>query len=156
MLKLQTIGIAAMQALWLIAPPSLAQENQVELDSQCLSIVQKAQSRLQEGRNLSVQIRTVDQSEYQEDSPENRPILVRLVMDGTAAASVMNSSQLMKSISTEVIQHCESVSVVVFGVNCSGWHTTFGLFDQGRVKEFQCFEYVRGKKMPYGYQNCDV
>ncbi|MCU0549298.1 MAG: hypothetical protein MUC48_08120 [Leptolyngbya sp. Prado105] len=34
MLKLQAIGIAAVQALWLIAPPVLAQENQVELDSQ--------------------------------------------------------------------------------------------------------------------------
>lgn len=156
MLKLQALGVALIQALCSISLPVYAQENQVNLDSQCLTVVQTAQSKLQNGRNLSVRMRTIDQSEHRDDFPTNRPIAVQLIMDGTTTASVMRSSQLMKSISTNIIQNCQSVSVVIFGVNRSGWHTTFGLFDQGRIEEFQCFEFVRGKEMPYGYQNCDV
>ncbi len=39
MLKLQALGVALIQALCSISLPVYAQENQVNLDSQCLTVV---------------------------------------------------------------------------------------------------------------------
>lgn len=158
MSKKQVIAIAILQfCAWSI--PANAQEYDIASNPQCQAIVSKHQNKLMANRALSVRARASDTSRYSDDFPTDRPIRVQFILDGAATDSVMNSPQMQKAISKDIIQKCESVGTVSFGVNQSGWHTTFGLFDRNRIEEFKCYEFTNGERpgrMPYGYMNCGV
>jgi hypothetical protein len=63
-----------------------------------------------------------------------------LNLSGSAAPDVMNSPQLQTSIATNIIQSCETIGIVQFGVYQSSWVDTFGLMSDGSVERFQCQE----------------
>ena len=46
----------------------------------------------------------------------------------------------MMSISRSIIESCNTVSKVTFGVANTGWGTSIGYFPNGRVAAFKCAE----------------
>ncbi len=61
-------------------------------------------------------------------------------MWGDSLESVFMSPQMLKYLATEIINACESMSVVRFGRWGSGEGYSVGLFNDGRIDLFTCAE----------------
>lgn len=85
--------------------------------------------------------------------PSDRPLELSITITGEDANAVMNSPQLLTTISRAFIAGCRPVGLVTFGVEYSGWINSFGVVN-GSVAPFQCVDL--GEQEPvWGYQYCD-
>ena len=64
----------------------------------------------------------------------------------------MNSSKLLTSIATPIIDSCDSISLVSFSVYKTHWYQHFGLMPNGKVEEFKCVGSFDDKPVP-GYNS---
>lgn len=126
----------------------------------CLDAVNQAQSKI---RGAGVESVVVNVGEMSEESgyPDGKPFSVRYALDGSADVyrrgtikSVMRSSKMLLSLSSNIIKNCDGVSWVGFGVNQSDDTREFLLMD-GDVRPLTCLDSpVRGATMPWGFSYC--
>lgn len=126
----------------------------------CTMTIATAQKRLTTGRDVEVNIKSFDISEDYPDHPDNRPMTYLLILKGAATESIMRSPRFQKAIATEIIKSCESVGVVTFGMDGTGWGQSVGVLPGGRIDNFECVEHPgsRGvpKKLIWGQEFCNI
>jgi hypothetical protein len=71
--------------------------------------------------------------------PSEAPFGLWLRVDGPAADSVMVSPQFMARLSTDLIEGCDAISLVVFNRDQTGWTEEFALVD-GEVTALECVD----------------
>jgi hypothetical protein len=116
---------------------SISKDSVDGVQQQCDSAVRKAVNRFEETRNIDVaDISKINLSERYSNYPPNAPIGVAFGLVGEAVPDIMNSSQLMTAISTQLIIECPPVSWIRIGQYQTGFYAIFGLVD-GSVSAFQ-------------------
>lgn len=122
----------------------------------CNAALASARRRINQGRNITITTIDLNLAEEYEGYPVNRPRGYGFRLGGPAAESVMNSSQFLRSISTDLINSCESASLVHFNLDRTDWNVIYGLFEGNRVEGFQCTEAgeIGGRRTPWGYVYC--
>ncbi|MEW6493428.1 MAG: hypothetical protein AB1589_13125 [Cyanobacteriota bacterium] len=98
----------------------------------------KNKKRIEQGRDITVIIDISDGSEKYPDHPDDRSTIIWLIVDGSAADSVMESPVFQKAIASEIINSCNSVGAVIFGRYQTGWIYTIGLMRDGTIQKFEC------------------
>jgi hypothetical protein len=110
-----------------------------EIRQQCTAAVEKAVDRLEEINHLDVvDVSTTNLSERYQNFPGNAPLGVTFAMQGRATENVLNSPQLMTTVSTQMISECQPVSWVRFGFYRSDWYVDYGLINNTVAAFDQC------------------
>lgn len=121
--------------------------------AECSAALKVAQEKIKDGKDVTITLvekySIVFAHDY-ESYPKDRPSKYLFGLDGPAAGSIMSSPKFLNAISTDIIKKCRSVSIVDFNRYRTDWNVTFGLTEQGKVKEFtQCGRYA-GDQLPSG------
>lgn len=132
-----TAGLAALNIILFNVLPLTAQSIDAE-STECKNAIASVESQLETDNPLEVKFRQMEKLEYYPDHPEGRPNGYGIGMSGNGAFSVMSSPVLLSSLSTKIVDSCNSISMVEFGVYQTGNVRTFGLMSNGEVEEFQC------------------
>ncbi len=128
----------------------------------CTQAKASAQRRLTALRNLTVRTQTRSIASDYPDHPVGRPNSHGLIMRGRAAESVLQSPQMMTAIATDIITACETVSMVTFSLDGSGWFLNIGLLPGGTIGGFRCAEEVGVQpgsgvdRLSWGLQYCSI
>jgi hypothetical protein len=123
----------------------------------CLNALITAQQRIREGRSLQVRSELSNLSNAYPDHPVARPHEVSFIVLGQSARDVMALDILQTSISTSIVTHCDSVGMVMFGVDRTGYTNSLGWMNDGSIKVFDCVEPGRGTApLVWGQQYCGV
>ncbi len=130
-----TAGSLGLSAL--ILPP---QARSKETGQPCEVALLNAKNRIEQGRDIIVEIDIRDGSEGYPDHPDGRPTIISLVVEGSAIVSVMRSSVFQRAIASEIIKSCNSVGAVSFQVSKTDWIYTIGLMRDGSIQHFECAE----------------
>lgn len=136
--KFFAAGLIVLDILLFSSLPLTAQSIDAETEK-CENAIASVESQLQAGRQLTIELSEIRNVTYS-DYPEGRANQYTLAMDGNAVESVLNSSVLMNTLATGIIDRCNSVSLVSFGLYGSGYIVKYGLMNNGEVKIFQCPE----------------
>lgn len=78
---------------------------------------------------------------------------------GETPAHLMRSPVLLTKLGTQIINACPDLSTVTFSVERSSWNETIGIFEDGRIRRFECANSSREnyrERQPYGYINCGI
>lgn len=125
--------------LFSVLPLTAQRPQAIEPESElCRSAIASVENQLKSDRNLTIELSQIERLQYHPDHPEGRPNGYKVGMKGDAAFSVLGSPVLLNSLSTEIINNCNSVSLADFGIYQTGNVRTFGLMSNGEVEEFQC------------------
>lgn len=127
-------------------------------DGGCNTALAQLKQDLVDGRQLSIPYQT--ELEAYGDHPEGRSVIHAIAMEGAATFSVLNSPQLLASLSASFLQNCSSASAVQFALYQSGERRIVGLVGN-QIINFQCAgEAYRstqsgpGRRPPWGYYQC--
>lgn len=114
-------------------------EKQAPIRRECQSEIEAAAKMIEDGRNVRVlDVTQRDFSDrYSEGYPSEASFSLDFRMEGRAAADIMHSPQFMNNISANIIESCQSVSLVEFSVSQTDWASVYGLID-GSVLPFSC------------------
>jgi hypothetical protein len=126
-------------------------------NSKCDAAIQATSKQIEKGWEVVIRTRVHITSALLGDATylANRPLGYTISLGGIAASGIMNSPQLMHSISSDIINACSSVSSVSFNVSETDWTAIYGLFEQGQVKRFQCVKDLKPtNKIHWGYIYC--
>jgi hypothetical protein len=117
-----------------------------------------AKERITRGRDLRiVRFGNVDASLTYSDHPNGRPLILQILLEGKAAESVMSSPVFQKTVASEIIRSCGSVSAVDFGLYRTSWGSMTGLMPDDTIQPFQCLEPDRDMpKISWGQQICGL
>ncbi|MEN9520213.1 MAG: hypothetical protein RLZZ381_2801 [Cyanobacteriota bacterium] len=111
------------------------------IKQQCLSAITGAKNKLENGRQLKITSSSISDVSSS-DHPQNRPDALGFTMQGASVGSVLTSPVFMNSIAEKVINNCNSISMVTFGVNGTDEAETFGLMPNQKVQLFECPSYI--------------
>lgn len=151
-LAIITAGFLDLSAF--ILPP---QARSQETTQSCEIALSDAKHRIEQGRDITAIATVTDGSERYPDHPDNRPKIIWLEVDGSAADSVMESLVFQKAIASQIIKSCNSVGAVTFIRYQTGWSSTVGLMRDGSIQNFECIEHDPEKGSPSWGQNwCDI
>lgn len=132
-------------------------------DVECRKAVNNAKSRLQNIPNVLIEdVYTKEISNA--DAPTGRPTeyifyLTPPIRNGrkveTGINNLANSPQLMKNLSQNIISKCSSVSLVSFGTTeAPGCGISFGLMQDGTVKQFEYVDPFDARPLKWGETTC--
>jgi len=95
-----------------------------------------------DNRRISVSINPEEIAETYSRMPIDRPYRIKVVMRGDRrdVGNVMNSVQLLTSITKAVIGNCNRVSVISYAQANSDYIRDYGISLSGKVQEFQCVD----------------
>lgn len=130
--------------------PASAQQSSNEVRQQCETALNNAENLLVNNRHLWIVDTRTSPVEY-ESYPYQRSFALAIVMQGNAVEDVMNSSQLLATISQSILQSCPTVGLVTFGESETDWLRTFGWIGN-RAREFECRD--PGEATSWGYMTC--
>lgn len=123
----------------------------------CEAVILNAKKRIEQGRDITVMTNIEDGSELYPDHPDDRPTIIKIIVNGRAADSVMESPVFQKALASEIIKSCNSVGAVTFIRYQTGWSSTVGLMRDGSIQNFECIDHDPEKGSPSWGQNwCDV
>lgn len=151
----KSVAAIGLFASSVMSPLSL-QAQETEKSDRCTATIAAAQKRIETGRDVDVVLDVANNiPQSYSNYPVNRPYRYTFALDGAAAESIMSSEKFMKSIAQTVISNCNSVSLVIFGVQHTDWYYSFGLLSNGKVGNFSsnCVEPGPGK-LRWGQQTC--
>lgn len=132
----------------------ISQVNSESGEERCRTALTAATNTLEKGRNVQVStIRVRSLSEEYSDFPTDQPYGIYIGMEGQATADILNSPQLMTSISSQLIAECDSVSLVKFAMHQTDWNIVFGLIGES-VASFECIDPSPGLVMQWGKTTC--
>lgn len=123
-------------------------------DSSCNAAIQSAKRQLEPLPPSQIRADQMDVATLNQSPPSNRPNAYVLTLSGESASDVMNSPQLMRSISADLIENCATVSLVAFGKAQTDWSIHFGLVGNTQIEQFQCIHKPTQNRLPWGYQRC--
>jgi hypothetical protein len=175
--KIRSFTCLLFIPFFLASPPALAQTipaatptatPTIEIDrvsEQCEAAIVSAVSRIQERRTLDVEVTRRNHAEGYPDGPSDRPFNYSFSVTGASARIVTDSPRFMNSISTNIINNCETVSMVSFlaftpperprfPFRRLRGEGIFGLIDTDRISEFSCEPPQRGRELPWGQVSC--
>ena len=146
-----TAGFLGLSAFIL---PSQARSQ--ETTQSCEIALSNAKNRIEQERDITVEIDIKDSSEEYPDPPDGRPTIIWFEVEGNAAESVMESPVFQRAIASEIINSCNSVGAVSFGVSHTGWINTIGLMRDGTIQKFECVDHdpERSSPYPWGQDPC--
>ena len=150
------VGLLAASTLLLLPGTAEAQVDvPPEETSACQDSLQSAKAQLEQEGEVAVKTRTIDMSTGQKPAgyPDNRPIRYFFSLEGQGTEDILHSPQMMQTISTAIIETCDSVSQVTFEMSHTDWQMPFGLLESGKVEQFQCAHDPRAG-IPWGYMAC--
>ena len=104
-----------------------------------LRLIASVQNRIISGRQVTIELSEINNHGYF-NYPQNRPNGYSFGMTGNATNSIMNSPVFSKSLATQIINNCNSISSVSFGLWQSGWVEVYGLMPNREIKMFECPE----------------
>jgi hypothetical protein len=156
--KIRSLTCLFFIPFFLASPPALAQaipaatpaaSPTTEMDrvsEECEAAIVSAVSRIQERRTLDVEVVRRNHAESYPDGPSDRPFNYSFSVTGASARIVTDSPRFMNSISTNIINNCETVSMVRFMAftppdtrfpfrRLRG-EGVYGLIDTDRITEF--------------------
>ena len=134
-----TIGLILLDILLFGALPLTAQEIETESE-ECKSAIVEVENQLKSDRNLTIEKSEIGKPGVSGTPPEARSNGVEFRMSGEAVESIMSSPVLLNTFATQIINSCDSVSAVSFGLSRSGYTQVHGLMPDGEVKLFKCPE----------------
>jgi hypothetical protein len=157
--------VLANSLLWgAIAIPTSANAQERNAQEMCMDALNLAQSRILDNRTINLQVRAFDLS-GRVGSPSDRPKGVEFRMADFSrpgptpdGETILTSPVFMKSIATDVIDRCSTVSYVTFSAASTGWQVPHGLVN-GTVEAFQCMERPEGRRgftPPWGFYDCSI
>ncbi|MFM2433109.1 MAG: hypothetical protein RLZZ511_4323 [Cyanobacteriota bacterium] len=151
-----------LAAIALSSPaPAQATEEQSPPSEACDQAMQSSLTRIQSIKNLKVE----DSGRY-ESMPEGAPSgstgRYYVYLSGRGGVDLMKSPKLMGTIAENIIKSCNA-TIFTFGQYRSAYGITFGIFEDGVIRQFKCmedeypdFEPRSGVKIPYGYSVCNL
>jgi hypothetical protein len=117
--------------------------------------LQSVKNKITKGRKISiVKVSKDNISQEYQSYPKNRPFSYYFVLRGAAAESVLSSSQLLISLSKDIIRNCPDVSLVNFVPEMSDHNETYGLISENRIGAFKCVYPGSNQKLSWGYMFC--
>jgi len=136
-----TAGFLSLTALLGLTIPVQAQEMAAPpVTPSCNAALATAQKRIETGGEIEVRVHRSDVSASYTDYPLNRPAEYTFAFQGTAELTIINSPKFMTALATDVVQACETVSLVTFTVAGTDYMHLLGLMPGGEVKAFDCLE----------------
>lgn len=112
-------------------------------DTPCNRALENVRSRIQNDRHLSVEWQTEEIPSYwQESAPAGRPYRLTIILGKPRERSyqlvrdILASTQMLTAMTNQLIDACDDVSLVTYGLWGSGELRTFGLIN-GTVREFE-------------------
>ncbi|NES19734.1 MAG: hypothetical protein F6K41_12590 [Symploca sp. SIO3E6] len=109
--------------------------------SSCQAAIQAVTAKLRDEQNIEiVSVTKRDVSEIYSDYPKERPGGYFITMRGNQVINLLNSPQLMSILTTQIIDNCETASLVMFGFPNSDFTVPLGLMPNGTVQPFECLE----------------
>jgi len=88
-----------------------------------------------------------------EDYPQDTPIEITIVMEGSHVEYVLESPQFMSIVASQIMNRCSTVGLVSFGMNHTGWIVSYGKVN-GQLQEFECIEPGIGFDPVWGEIKC--
>ena len=131
--------LTALNIISLNVLPVRAQGMIVETE-ECVNAISSVESQLQSDRQLSIEFSDMNDRNASGTPPEGRPHQYAFGMGGSAVEAVMYSPVLLNTLATQIIDNCNSISSVSFGLWQSGLVSVYGLLPNGEVEPFKCPE----------------
>ncbi|MGL4497626.1 MAG: hypothetical protein ACRCU2_01070 [Planktothrix sp.] len=108
----------------------------------CDRAINHISTTLQENGNIDMEFRVRNNPET---APPDRPAGLQVLLGSRTSSqeqrqrirNIINSPQLLISLTRNVINNCDQVSTVDYGLRNTDFGKTFGLID-GEIKEFEC------------------
>jgi hypothetical protein len=129
-----------------------------EVANQCRADIAALIAEVETGRRARVTFwRVNDISDTYAGAPAPAPFSLWIRVDGAAADSVMNSPQFMTRLSSDLIETCGPMSLVVFNRDHTGWTEEFAQVD-GDVVSLVCVgeDYNWVDPVPWGQRICGL
>jgi hypothetical protein len=124
-------------------------------NDKCFAAIKLANKQIEEDKEINLRSYVHATSFRRPNYLENKPLEYIFSIQGISAKDIIRSTSLLSSISSILINSCPSISVVNFGVHNTDWVVTYGLFENGAVKQFQCTEIRKlGQEVAWGYKEC--
>ncbi|MFB6275306.1 MAG: hypothetical protein ABEI32_04030 [Halothece sp.] len=121
----------------------------------CQNAIAASVEQLKTGRQLNrIQTQPVDLTKTYDDYPQGQPLGVSFIIEGQEANQAMGAAELQHQISRQVINSCNRVSFVEFGVYRTDWSSSYGLFADGQIKPFDCRGLGPGPALVWGLDFC--
>ncbi|CDM96632.1 hypothetical protein AmaxDRAFT_0978 [Limnospira maxima CS-328] len=135
--------------------PSFAQSNS------CRNAVINVRTTIQNRRNIVVNFEVRDVRERWRAFPSGRLAHLVVKLGGYPfhprqfewADDILNSPQMLNSLSHQIISNCGDVSAVTYAKYRTGLSRTFGIVN-GSVRQFQCID--PGNVLRWGQHMCSV
>lgn len=139
-------------------PTATNQQNSNVLESistSCQNMILAGTEKIKDSWQIR-QIRTelVDLTKTYDDHPQGQPLGFSFIIEGKEADTVMGAGKLQHQISHHVINNCNRISLVEFGVYQTDWSLSYGLFEDGEIKRFDCQEPGPGPSLVWGLDFC--
>ncbi|MDJ0724203.1 MAG: hypothetical protein QNJ38_03740 [Prochloraceae cyanobacterium] len=135
------LSISGCQSDAIESKQTNSSKKQVVLAKDKLNICQDAVASVEKQLNKIDRVK-VESSEILNQNypyhPKGRPNNYKLVISGDEANAVMNNDILLNSLATQIINNCDSISLVRFNLYFTGYILEYGLMPDGTVKKFQC------------------
>lgn len=143
-------------------PPTTSSATMQETESQltsspdlsCKAAIQSTKRQLEQLQSSQIWMNQVDVVTLNQSPPSDRPDAYVLTLSEQSASDLMNSPQLMRSISANLIENCPTISLVAFGKAETDWSIHFGLMGNTQIEQFQCVNEPTQNRLPWGYQRC--
>lgn len=104
----------------------------------CKAALSKSKNRIERAKTKVTHI-----SRYKHqytNGPERKNFTYTFTMSGPGTHNIISSRKILTAISKEIILSCQTVGSVSFGVDRTDEGYTYGLMNNGAIKEFKCIE----------------
>ncbi|PSB01106.1 hypothetical protein [Merismopedia glauca] len=146
-------GLSLTALLGITSIVSLPETASAQANRKCAAAISRAKAKIKSVRNVRIpEVRSFDISDQYISFPSRRPRGYLFAIDGKGASTIIASSNFLIAISQNIINNCQSVSLVWFGYYSSDVIDVYGLMPNGKVKAFERDFSPKGK-LRWGYQN---
>ncbi len=129
-------------------------------NNKCNTAIKSAHEQIELARNLEVRSYIDNAIKKRPSYLDDRPLRLRFSISGYLANDLIRADKLLSSISSSIANSCPFISMVDFGIQNSDNIATYGLFENGQTKLFQCVGVRRveqgeaSDEPPWGYYGC--
>ena len=129
-------------------------------NNKCNTAIKSAHEQIELARNLEVRSHIDNAIKIRPSYLDDRPLRLRFSISGYLANDLIRADKLLSSISSSIANSCPFISMVDFGIQNSDNIATYGLFENGQTKLFQCVGVRRVEQgeapdePPWGYYGC--
>jgi hypothetical protein len=151
-------GLSLTALLGITSIVSLPETVYAQTNRRCAVAISRAKNKILSVRNVRIpSVKNFDISDRYINFPSSRTRGYFFAINGGGSRTIINSTKLLSGITQNIINNCQSVSLVSFGEYATEENLSFGLMPNGEIKEFEC-DYPNSEtgKVNWGYINCNV